>query len=76
MKKVTKTKVYDTETAEIVKKVTYGTFGDPAGYETTLYMTAAGDYFLYTNGGATSAYPEEKIAAMTKAAAKKWLEEN
>ena len=44
----TKTTVYDTATASIVKKVTSGVWGDPAGYETTLYVTEAGEYFLYT----------------------------
>ena len=76
MIKTTKTKVYDTETATIVKKVTCGAYGDPAGYETTLYQTPEGDYFLYTYGGPESAYATEKITAYAKAAAKKWLENN
>ena len=55
MVKTTKTKTFNTETATVVKKVTCGTFGDPAGYEMTMYMTPEGDYFLYTNGGEKSA---------------------
>ena len=39
-------------------------------------FTPEGDYFLYTNGGAESAYKTEKITSYTKANAKKWLEEN
>ena len=69
MVKSTKTKVYDTEKASIVKKVTCGVYGDPAGYETTMYQTPEGDYFLYTNGG-------ESITAYTKAKAAEWLKNN
>ena len=76
MVKTTKTKTYNTETATVVKKVVCGQYGDPAGYETTMYQTPEGDYFLYTYGGEASPYPTEKITTYTKANAKKWLEEN
>ncbi len=76
MVKTTKTKTYDTETATVVKKVVFGAYGDPAGYEMTMYQTPEGDYFLYTNGGEASPYKEEAIKTFTKANAKKWLEEN
>ena len=76
MVKKTKTKTYDTATAAVVKKVTYGFYGDPAGYETTLYQTPEGDYFLYTNGGAQSAYAQEAITTYTKAKAQEWLNNN
>lgn len=76
MVKKTKTKVYDTATATVVKKVTSGVYGDPAGYETTMYQTGDGDYFLYTYGGAASQYPEEKITTVTKAKALEWIEKN
>ena len=72
----TKTTVYDTATTSIVKKVTSGVWGDPAGYETTLYVTEAAEYFLYTYGGEASAYAKEKITTFTKANAQKWLAEN
>ncbi len=74
MIKTTKTKTFNTETATIVKKVTYGVYGDPAGYETTLYQTPEGDYFLYTYGGEASEYAKETITSYTKANAKKWLD--
>ena len=76
MIKKTKTKVYDTATATVVKKVTSGVYGDPAGYETTMYQTADGDYFLYTYGGAASQYAKEAITTMTKAKALEWIEKN
>ena len=76
MVKTIRKKIYDTATATIVKKVTSGYWGDPAGYETTLYVTPEGNYFLYTNGGAASAYAEENIQSMSKINAKKWMEEN
>lgn len=72
----TKTTVYDTNTASVVKKVTSSFWGDPAGFETTLYVTEAGDYFLYTNGGADSPYKKEAITTMTKAKAEAWLKNN
>ncbi len=76
MVKTTKTKTYDTDKATVVKKVTSGAYGDPAGYELTLYVTAEGDYFLYSFGGAESAYATEKITTMTKAKAEAWIKAN
>ena len=47
MKKTVKGVTYDTETMAVVKKVTHGAFGDPAGYEETLYVAEDGKtYFL------------------------------
>ncbi len=76
MVKKTKTKTYNTETATVVKKVTYGVYGDPAGYEQTMFVTPEGDYFLYTYGGADSAYSTEKITAYAKAKAEEWIKNN
>lgn len=63
MKKVTKSAVYDTETATFVKKVTFGTYGDPAGWEECLFVTETGKYFLYFRGGVDSQHPGEEIVA-------------
>ncbi len=76
MKKIICKVEYDTETSSIVKKNTFGAYGDPAGYEETLYVTEGGKYFLYTNGGTESKYAEEGIKRLSKAAADKWVEEN
>ena len=76
MKKVICKVEYNTENAEIVLKRTNGVFGDPAGYEETLYKTADGKYFLYVNGGAESIYTEENIKRMSAAKANEWLENN
>jgi hypothetical protein len=73
MKKVICKVEYDTDAAEIVKKNTFGNFGDADGYEETLYKTADGKYFLYVNGGAESIYPEENIKRMSAAKAEEWL---
>ena len=54
MQKIICKKVYDTAASTVVKKVTSGFYGDPAGYEETLYITPDGFYFLYTNGGCES----------------------
>lgn len=74
MKKIICKKEYDTETAVLVKKYTYGTFGDPAGYEETLYQTPGGLYFLYVNGGEASIYPQEDILRLAKTKVNDWLE--
>ena len=75
MQKIICKKLYDTETSTIVKKNVFGAFGDPAGYEETLYVTADGCYFLYTNGGEESKYTTEKITRMSKKSADAWLAE-
>lgn len=76
MQKIICKKLYDTEFSSIVKKNTTGFFGDPCGYEETLYVTPDGFYFLYTNGGADSIYPVEGIKRMSAKAVKEWLENN
>ena len=76
MKKIICKKEYDTDASSIVKKVTSGSFGDPAGYEETLYVTESGNYFLYVNGGADSKYPKEDIKRMSAKAAEAWIAEN
>ena len=73
MKKIICKKEYDTECAREVKKVTFGSFGDPDGYEETLYQTEGGNYFLYVNGGKESKYPKEDIKRLSAKAAEEWL---
>ena len=72
MKKIICKVEYDTENATVVEKRTFGDFGDPAGYEETLYMTPNGKYFLYVNGGAESIYPEENIKRLSADKANEW----
>ncbi len=69
MKKVICKVEYNTENSELILKKTFGEFGDPAGYEESLYKTADGKFFLYVNGGAESVYPEENIKRMSAAKA-------
>ena len=73
MIKVICKKTYDTDAAELVKKVTSGVFGDAAGYEESLYVTPDGFYFLYVNGGEDSIHPAEDIKRMGKVKAEEWL---
>ncbi len=73
MKKIICKLEYDTANAELVKKNTFGVFGDPAGYEESLYKTADGKFFLYVNGGEESPYTEENIKRMSAAKAEEWL---
>ena len=76
MKKIICKKEYDTETATLIKKYVCGFFGDPNGYEETLYQTPSGLYFLYVCGGETSPYPKEDILRLAKAKVDAWLEEH
>ena len=76
MKKIICKTEYDTESAETVKKVTHGEFGDPEGYEETLYKTPYGKYFLYTNGGEASKYTKESITRMSAEKADEWVKNN
>ena len=69
-------KEYNTETSKEVKKVTVGNFGDPAGYEETLYVTAEGKYFVYANGGEESIHAKEDIKRVSPAKAEEWKAEH
>ena len=73
MKKIICKYEYDTEKAVIVKKFTFGNFGDAAGYEETLYQTADGKYFIYVNGGADSPYAKEDIKRIAKTKIDEWI---
>ncbi len=74
MKKIISKREYDTETSTLIEKRTSGVFGDPAGYEETLYQNEKGYYFLYVNGGAQSKYKKEDIKCLSAVKAKAWLE--
>lgn len=69
-------RLYDTETSEFLKKVTYGYYGSEDGWEECLFKTQDGYYFLYTNGGAQSKYTKENIKRISAERAKIWLENN
>lgn len=72
MKKIICKVEYDTAASKLIAKVTSGEFGDPKGYEESLYETAGGKFFLYVNGGAESIYPEENIKRLSAKAAEEW----
>lgn len=62
---------YDTEDADVIRKYTYGSFGDPAGYEEILYRmrnrkSDKGGYFVYRFGGPQSPYAEPQINRILK----------
>ena len=75
MKKIIGKHEYDTENATLIKKHTYGFYGEPHGHEECLYQTPEGLYFLYVNGGESSAYPKENIYRISKEKAQQWLAE-
>ena len=66
-------KEYNTETATVIKKVTYGCYGDPNGYEEILFQTPDGLYFVYVRGGESSPYPVEDITRLAKNKVDAWI---
>ncbi len=74
MKKIINKREYDTDNAILVKKFTFGAFGDDDGYEEALYQNEGGLYFLYVNGGKDSLYKKENIKSISKAKAAEWIE--
>ena len=76
MQKIICKKTYDTETATLLKKVTYGVYGASDGWEETLYQTESGNFFLYTNGGVDSKHPKEDITRMSAEKKNAWLKAN
>jgi len=73
MKKIICKVEYDTSKSELVRKNAVGEYGDPTGYEESLYKTPDGKFFLYVNGGAESKYTKEDIKRMSAAKAEEWL---
>ena len=74
MKKIICKVEYDTEASELISKRSVGFFGDPAGYEESLYKTEGGKFFLYMNGGEESIYAKESIKRMSADKAQEWLD--
>ncbi len=68
--------VYDTEKSTVIKKFVSGQFGDPTGYEETLYQTEGGSYFIYVNGGSDSIHPTEDIKRIAKTKVDAWIAEH
>ena len=76
MQKVICKKTYDTETATLLKKVTYGFYGASDGWEESLYQTESGNFFLYVNGGPKSKHPKEDITRISAEKKNAWLKAN
>ena len=76
MQKVICKKLYDTESAALIKKVTFGEYGNAEGWEERLYQTESGNFFLYTNGGAESPCKKEDIKRLSAAKAEEFLAAN
>ena len=71
-----KNRIYDTDKAEALGNRAYSYYGDPAGYEETLYKTKGGLYFLWGLGGADSPYSAgEDILPISEQDAEAWLAE-
>lgn len=67
--------VYDTEKAEALGSRAFGYYGDPAGYEETLYKTKGGLFFFCGLGGEESPYgADADIRPVSEEEANAWLE--
>ena len=70
-----KRRVYDTEKAEALGSRSYGYYGDPAGYEETLYKTKGGLFFFWGIGGEESPYNNgADVRPVSEDEANAWLE--
>lgn len=70
-----KRRIFDTSKAEALGNRAFSYYGDPAGYEETLYKTKGGLFFLWGIGGEESPYNSgEDIRPLTEAEANAWLE--
>ena len=58
--------------SELIQKKVFGVFGDPKGYEESLYKTKEGKFFLYGFGGPESPYTEETIKRLAADKVKAW----
>ena len=66
--------IYDTEKAEVLGHRAFSYYGDPAGYEETLYKTKGGLHFLWGLGGSDSPYNAgEDIRPISEKEAKAWI---
>ena len=69
-----KKRVYDTDKAIQLGSHAVSYYGDPAGYEETIYQTKGGLYFAFGRGGNESPYADgEDIRPLTADEAEAWL---
>ncbi len=66
MRKISGKQILDTQTDAILKKTTVGSYGDPTGYEETLFLSDGGVYYIYTSGGEESPYPAASLKKISK----------
>lgn len=65
--------VYNTETSTELGTRAFGNYGDPAGYEETLYKNRQGFFFVLGRGGDASPYADgEDIRPLSADEAESW----
>lgn len=84
MKLIINSKLYDTETSELIGTYEYSNSSDFHWYKEELYQKKTGEFFLYGHGGALSKYSEfidcnnwtsgEDIIPLSDSEARDWLE--
>ena len=66
---------YDTEKSTELGTRAFGVYGDPAGYEETLYKNRQGFFFVLDRGGDASPYADgEDIRPLSADEAAAWQE--
>lgn len=66
MKKVIRNKVYDTDTATLIKQADHPNITNGEGpCKQSLYRKRTGDYFLYVSGATTDTFHNLRIATQT-----------
>lgn len=66
---------YDTEKSTELGTRAFGVYGDPAGYEETLYKNRQGFFFVLGRGGDASPYADgEDIRPLSADEAEAWQE--
>ena len=76
MKKTISRKVYDTDKATSLGFRYVGEFGHANGFEEQLFLTKAGQHFIYGIGGSESPYNEPIIKLITDKQADEWKKAN
>ena len=76
MKATISKKTYDTDTATHLGGRYSGAFGQPDGFEEQLFVTKAGQHFIYGVGGSDSPYAEPEIKLVSEEQAELWRKEN
>ena len=72
MPRISKTQ-YSLKESEKIGGYIHGEYGDPRGFEETLYQSKNGEYFIVGKGGMESRYKGENIISISNEDANQWI---